>query len=313
MRFALVATHPTSPLPVCQRCNDRLRPRRCTAPARRHAAACERNCHIHQRGHAGRSAPTRRAGGASLRFSSPNITALHEIDGSLAWSVSTAGYSHCQAMKRFIVSASQVSASALERRYWCRLAAHRAGTDIACETVCHIVQRGHAGRAGLPLALRANAPASPPNIAAFRMPATARWSASTAWSPLPGDTTRPNSLSGPTFGPSARVRAPCYGPENTAAAERHTGRTATRPAGKRGQAERARQWTEYRNCQRTRHHRFGTRAGQWKRRSTDATTRQRRTTQPVLRRCQSERWSADIGFGSLTHCPGTDTANLNHL
>ncbi len=91
---------------------------------------------------------------------------------------------------------------------------HRAGADIACETVCHIEQRGHAGRAGLPLALRANAPASPPNIAAFRMPVTSRWSASTAWSPLPRDTTRPNSLSGPTFGPSARVRAPCYGPES---------------------------------------------------------------------------------------------------
>ncbi len=98
------------------------------------------------------------------------------------------------------------------------------------------------------------------------MPATARWSASTAWSPLPGDTTRPNSLSGPTFGPSARVRAPCYGPENTAAAGRHAGRAATRPAGERGQAKRARQWPEYHHCQRTRHHRFGTRAGQWNRR-----------------------------------------------
>jgi len=58
MRFALWATHPTSPLSVCQRCNDSQKPRRNTAPARRHAAACERKCHIDQRGHASRSAPT---------------------------------------------------------------------------------------------------------------------------------------------------------------------------------------------------------------------------------------------------------------
>ena len=56
-RFALWATHPTSPLSVCQRCNDSQRPRRNTAPARRHATACERKCHLDQRGHAVRSAP----------------------------------------------------------------------------------------------------------------------------------------------------------------------------------------------------------------------------------------------------------------
>ncbi len=58
-RFALVATHPTSPLSVCKRCNVSQRPRRNTAQARRHAAACERKCHIDQRGHAVCSAPTR--------------------------------------------------------------------------------------------------------------------------------------------------------------------------------------------------------------------------------------------------------------
>jgi len=48
-------------------------------------------------------------------------------------------------------------------------------------------------------------------------------------------------------------------------------------------------------------------AGQWKRPSTDATTRQRRTTQQVLRKCEPVRCGADIGFGSLSHCPGMKT------
>ncbi len=105
-------------------------------------------------------------------------------------------------------SIGQCFASASQRavaRIGCRLAAHCAETDIACETVCHIDQRGHAGRAGLPLALRANAPASPPNIAAFRMPATSHWSASTAWSPLPNSRNADSPLARLTPGHAARA------------------------------------------------------------------------------------------------------------
>jgi len=59
-------------------------------------------------------------------------------------------------------SIGQCFASASQRavaRIGCRLAAHCAETDIACETVCHIEQRGHAGYSS----------------AALRLPWTSRW------------------------------------------------------------------------------------------------------------------------------------------
>ncbi len=102
------------------------------------------------------------ASALALRFSPPDITAFR-LRAPRRWSVSTAEYRHCQAMESYIVSASQVLASALWRGQGVGSLAHRAGAAIACE---RSVTSTSAAMPGVP--------PLPSGLPRFALPATGR-------------------------------------------------------------------------------------------------------------------------------------------